>query len=176
MKTFDELWAESQAKMAEYIATRTTPETRSEAEYNLGTMNMNQNYYRHRHEKDPGSVVICKFCGKMDSDNYTKPTGPYILEHSVCLGHALWTQRAAYHQANPRALIVNGHMYSDGGESREQSQYLGHGGRRFHIRCLSGDVFTTNNLWFGGCIPEEFRDRMPNNAEFLTKEQYEEAK
>jgi hypothetical protein len=29
---------------------------------------------------------------------------------------------------------------------------------------LDGRSIKTNNLWFGGVIPERFRDRLPDNA------------
>lgn len=174
MKTFDELWAEAQQKSAEYLASRTTPETRTDVKHNIHMMNVNENHYRWVHEQTPEKIVVCKICGILCTSNYSAPTGPYMQEHQVCFSHAFWEERAVRHQVEP-SLVINGHVYGDGGESSDRSQFLGHGGHRFYLK--QGDrVWTTNNLWSGGCIPEEFRERMPDNAEFLTKEQYEEAK
>lgn len=173
--TFDDLFNASVAKMEEYINTRTTGETRAEAKHDLHMMQTNKNYLKHQFDKNPEILVTCKICGQLAAANYTEPSKSDMLNNQLCFGHALWNRRAAeHHVSSGNVMVINGHMYSDGGESRDQSQYLGHSGRRFCILRRSGEGYTTNNLWFGGCIPEEFRDRMPDDAEFITKEQYEE--
>ena len=40
-------------------------------------------------------------------------------------------------------------------------------GRRFWIRFKDGRVLTTNNLWCGGKVPDEFRKDFPDTAEFF---------
>ena len=40
----------------------------------------------------------------------------------------------------------------------------------FWIRFKDGHTITTNNLWCHGTIPEDFRNKLPDNAEFYTPE------
>lgn len=47
---------------------------------------------------------------------------------------------------------------------------LGCGGRHHLIRKLDGTVIECNNLWCRGDVPERFRDRLPDDAEFLPRE------
>lgn len=44
---------------------------------------------------------------------------------------------------------------------------LGMAGRKFRIRMLDGREVVTNDLWYQGPIPPEFRPRLPDNAEFV---------
>lgn len=46
--------------------------------------------------------------------------------------------------------------------------FRGFSGRRFWIRFKDGSTLTTNNLWYQGKIPDEFRDELPDTAEFYT--------
>lgn len=50
------------------------------------------------------------------------------------------------------------------------TQGLGHGGRVFRWRWLDepeGTVHESNNIWYQGKIPPEWRDRLPDNAVWL---------
>lgn len=54
---------------------------------------------------------------------------------------------------------------------RAEESFLGHGGRLFKIKMLSdGQIVETNDLWYQGEIPQEYRDRFPDNAEFVKEE------
>ena len=50
------------------------------------------------------------------------------------------------------------------------------GGQDFYIQFDDGDLIHTRNLWLNGDIPAEFRDQLPDNAKFLSAEQYREAR
>lgn len=168
---FDKLYMAARQKAEEYRDSRKTASARADAKHALAAVTVNYNYFRSVFEARPDQITVCKICGRMDTNTYSAPTGPYMREHSVCFGHALWEERIR--NADRATIVINGNLYSDGGESKDRPQFLGHGGRRFYIK--KGDhVWTTNNLWSGGPIPEEMQDRLPNNAEFLTKEQYED--
>lgn len=49
----------------------------------------------------------------------------------------------------------------------KQSGMRGFGGAKFLIRFFDGRSVETTNLWSQGTIPEHFRSRLPDNAEFL---------
>lgn len=46
----------------------------------------------------------------------------------------------------------------------------GHGGSLFRIRMHDGTLIDSRNLWCQGPIPERFRDRLYDNAEFLPED------
>ena len=45
----------------------------------------------------------------------------------------------------------------------------GFGGAEHRIRFDDGRVVTTTNLWHQGEIPNEYRDRLPNNAHWVRR-------
>lgn len=46
--------------------------------------------------------------------------------------------------------------------------FRGNDGRMFHIKNLeTGKITTTTNLWTNGKVPLEFREYLPDNAEFV---------
>ena len=47
------------------------------------------------------------------------------------------------------------------------SPFRGYGGRGIKIKLQTGEIIVTNNLWHNGKVPKEFRDRLPDNAEFI---------
>lgn len=65
------------------------------------------------------------------------------------------------------AVIVDAIHYRLG-KNTGPMEYRGFAGRRFHIRFHDGCEVTTNDLWYQGPIPPVFRDRLPDNATFVT--------
>lgn len=64
-------------------------------------------------------------------------------------------------------LVINGVHYTHGGISKSPEKWRGMSGKRFKIKMLDGTIVETNDLWHQGTIPEEFREFLPNNAEFI---------
>lgn len=65
------------------------------------------------------------------------------------------------------AIIIGGICYHDDGNVAHpvDTNYLGYGGARFHIRMNDGRVINTNNLWYNGPIPAEYA--VHDNAVFV---------
>lgn len=52
----------------------------------------------------------------------------------------------------------------------DSKYYRGCGGQRFKIKFIeTGEIVETNDLRCNGEVPEEFRDQLPDNAEFIEK-------
>jgi len=49
--------------------------------------------------------------------------------------------------------------------------FKGFGGREFTIKFNDGRIVTTRNLWHQGTIPEDFKNRLPDNAVFVQPNQ-----
>jgi hypothetical protein len=45
--------------------------------------------------------------------------------------------------------------------------FLGHGGAEFKFIMFDGREIVSHNVWYQGEIPEEYWDRLPDNAERL---------
>jgi len=67
------------------------------------------------------------------------------------------------------AVVINHTHYRISPDRPESQRDLaGHGGSLFRIRMLaSGEVIETRNLWYQGVIPPSWRDRLPDDAEFV---------
>ena len=50
---------------------------------------------------------------------------------------------------------------------RGDGGFAGYGGRLHRIRLASGDVIETRNLWYQGIVPPPWRERLPDDAEFV---------
>jgi len=72
---------------------------------------------------------------------------------------------------DPVARIDGNHYIVGKEDPNLLNDQKGFGGRRFVIRWKSGPhrgkVIETTNLWHQGRIPERFRDKLPDNAEFV---------
>lgn len=79
-----------------------------------------------------------------------------------------WSEHIADY--GPNSVIVDNTHYWIGEEPKpgESRSFLGHAGREFKIRFNDGREVTTHNLWYQGPIPTRFRDRLQNNAEFVS--------
>ncbi len=119
--------------------------------------------------------MVCKICGK----EIPKDKAPYHepLCSVECFEKDFWLDIL---KRKNRELIIDGKAYLVG---KTNSLFKGFSGRRFYIRMLDtpenkthlygpNEVFTTDNLWHNGTVPENFKEQLPNNAEFITENEY----
>lgn len=115
----------------------------------------------------------CSCCGADTSADYTEPTAQRLKDQQMCFDCDYWQCFADDFVEEHRhrigtAIIVNGKVYTDGGNKDVRTGMTGHGGRVFKIRMLDGSKeWSTNNLWAGGELPDRWRANIPDNAEFL---------
>lgn len=111
----------------------------------------------------------CEVCGKEIAES--QYIG-YVLCNSECFYKHLWRRRISQKE---KYIIIRGACYSDAGDVKNPTSdmFLGHAGRRFWIKFKDGSTLSTNNLWYGGEIPVEFRDELPDTAEFYVPSTYE---
>jgi len=103
----------------------------------------------------------CVECGQMFDANYNRELSKRLHESSTCFYCDFWLKLIG----RKHAVRINGTHYM--GRAGERGD--GHGGRTFRIRMLgTGEEFETSNLWCQGNIPPHFRERLPDNAEFVT--------
>lgn len=102
----------------------------------------------------------CIICGKeVEKSMYSNA----CLCSSDCFSVNFWNECL-----DDSAIIINGECYHDGGTKPSDFKgFLGHAGHVFTIRMKDGRVFSTNNLWYNGEVPEE--RQISDNAEFITQ-------
>lgn len=109
-------------------------------------------------------MLRCEICGgEIEQSQYSNA----VLCSSKCFHKYFWKEVIA---EKDNYIIVNGKCYYDGGnvDNPNQHMFLGFSGRRFWIHFFDRRTITTNNLWYQGEIPDEFRSELPNTAEFYT--------
>lgn len=117
----------------------------------------------------------CRICGEPNFPTKYSEVGKILREKNICFTCNHWEENEK--MTGRKKIIIKGSKFADGGNRENRLggwSGLGYGGHRFYIKFLeTGEVFTTNNLWCQGEISKAFRERMPDNAIYLTKEQYE---
>lgn len=117
-------------------------------------------------------MVKCVICGKEIEKSQYLGT---ILCSGECFTKDYWRRVIAEKEKH---IIINGVCYRDCGnvDNPPRGLTLGHAGRRFWIRFKDGSTLITNNLWYQGEIPDEFREDLPDTADFYTPEHIKFAK
>lgn len=164
---YEAMYANCLKRMDEYIKTQRTEEQIRSAKHQKHNVVINKGHIKYCIDKGE-KVVQCDICGALATTNYTKPTPQRMIDQNLCFHCLLWQDRV--NENDPKRLIIEGGMYSDGGDQpSNHSNTLGFGGRRFKIE-RDGLVWSTNNLWFAGVVPEEWREKLPDNAKFLKQD------
>jgi hypothetical protein len=111
---------------------------------------------------------ICTICGKDSKFNTMPdcPEGQIIIRDRVCFECAFWTNKIE--NPLPNRAIIEGKHYTVNAGTAHKGPFLGFGGRRVKVRYFDGYDVESNNIWHQGEIPEHFKDRLPNNAEFVS--------
>lgn len=118
--------------------------------------NANQNTY----EDVP--PYNCVMCGKHETAGYFD--NRRMVDRQFCFICNFWDELA---EKVNESIRIDGVHYMNGQNSKRPGKWNGHGGRLFTIKMFSGEIIETCDLWYQGEIPEAFRARMPDNAEFV---------
>lgn len=109
-------------------------------------------------------MTTCKDCGV---DLSTDKCSYACHSDGLCFSCYFWREKVELAVTHPdRVVRVDGVHYFIGDENASKT-FRGFAGHRFKIKFNDGREVTTTNLWCQGDIPENFQDRLPNNAQFL---------
>ena len=113
----------------------------------------------------------CKICGKeIEKSSYSND----ILCSSECFHVNFWNELVEEYNKDPyHNPVVNGTKYYVGDENNAGA-FRGFDGARFCILFNDGTIILSTNLWCNGEVPEEYKDKLKNNAKFITMMEYEE--
>ena len=111
----------------------------------------------------------CGICGKeMINRNFKNAN----VCSDECFIESLWIDRLEliekYKNTNKEHdfVVVKGNLFFI---ENEKSDIIGYYGREFIILFHDDTYIKTKNLWYSGKIPDEFLERLPDNAIFLNE-------
>jgi hypothetical protein len=105
----------------------------------------------------------CLICGAEESAPYY--CNKRMVDAKQCFTCNFWDEYAQP-EALKKSIRIAGEHYMVG-EKTKDSRFNGFGGREFTIKTHEGIVIKTNNLWYQGVIPDYFKSKIPDNAEFV---------
>lgn len=114
----------------------------------------------------------CVHCGEMvKTNNWSDEFKKALIDNNICTSCHFWNEK--YENVNnPNQIVVKGVCYYMGPNKNytgRDKSLLGFGGHEWKIKKLNSDeIIQCNNLWHNGEIPELWRSKIPNNAEFIT--------
>lgn len=82
--------------------------------------------------------------------------------YGICFPCAFWLVKI---DEGPHRTVIDGVLFHVG-DAPQGTRFAGYAGRRFDIEYFDGQRVTTYDLWCQGEIPERYRDRLPNTANF----------
>lgn len=162
-ENFEAAFNLSKQRLQEYIESQKTPKQIIEAKYHLRDLEINKNFLRHNIGER--SIYLCSRCGRLEIARFSSEIKNRMTVKQICFHCDHWEQISK--EVKPSRLIIDGQTYSDGGNKPQgRRDFLGFSGQLWKIE-RDGKVWETNNLWYGGVIPQEYRDAMPDNAKFI---------
>lgn len=112
--------------------------------------------------------VNCHICGEQDEARFTEPTKSRMINEKLCFSCLFWVEKTDPKiRDSMNTARIEGRHYIIRPETDAPAHCRGHSGRYFVIRFFDGRMVPTTNLWSQGSIPEEFKDLLPDNAEFV---------
>lgn len=128
------------------------------------------------------TLVACPLCGTKHLADASDTVGSWKqlrIDTGYCNICAIGEERARGHAKGGKLwnVIVKGSYYSTSEivplgapDPRPNAGWKGFGGARWDIQWLDGsEPKTTYSLWHGGTVDAHMKDRMPDNARFLTR-------
>lgn len=109
---------------------------------------------------------ICTECGEQEDGNWMPSVALKLAEERLCHSCEFWISKIAI-AARADVARIRGTHYIVGKETDSKRGFRGFGGAAFEIKFADGRQVSTSNLWCQGEIPERFRARLPDNAEFV---------
>ena len=132
--------------------------------------------------------LVCPKCGTphqphsphtMDADGFERCEIRTIMEdRGWCYECSFWQNMYDKHKDDPGWVRIDGESWVlkpmvENVPSGWNS--LGCGGRKMYINIEGKGIVTSNNCWCQGDVSDAFKDLMPDNATWATKEEFDKA-
>lgn len=110
-------------------------------------------------------METCEICGKeLTNKRWTTP-----VCSSECFEKHFWNSKVA-RKKDKRQVVINHKVYYIANENIIGER--GFDGAVFYIGFFDGRKVKTTNLWCNGEMPEAYYSKLPDNARFLTREEF----
>lgn len=114
--------------------------------------------HEHRNALPP---FYCSECGARDLLSWCEPYPNQLRAADLCFDCFFWLQRSRELKKRPwKYFVAKGCFYTIGDTYRGD----GFGGARWTVSWPDGHVEDTRNLWHGGDVPQQWRERLPDTA------------
>lgn len=113
----------------------------------------------------------CKECGGLISTNTR--IKEQLVSKTICSSCNHWDELSKT-MGDPKRVVVKGTCYYAYDRADKNTAFLGFGGAEWKIQFHDGRYLETNNMWCQGDIADHYKDRMPDNAEFVREQLIEE--
>jgi hypothetical protein len=111
----------------------------------------------------------CSICGKRYD-----PASYMNTKNGRCFTCEFWFEKIQWAEENPgRSVRIGGKHYIAASDLQTGS-IRGFGGRGFVIKFHDGRIVQTANLWHNGDIPKYLQSYLPDNAVFLTGDEWKQ--
>jgi hypothetical protein len=113
---------------------------------------------------------LCSHCGSViEIEKYAGETPKQMIENKACFDCNFYIELSKKQEEGRSLITSKFEHYMDGGNVQDSvlQAALGHGGTVFKIEKTSGEVLSTNNLWFQGEIPEHLHYLFTPNFKFV---------
>jgi len=123
-------------------------------------------------------MKTCTICGRRYTEHFLAcPELAVMKREHVCFTCAFWKVWVRCNTGDPSWLRIGGVSYYvtstlQPGERAEYHPGKGFGGQEFFIETDGDRLIRTDNLWCQGNMPEWIREDYPDNARFITHEEY----
>ena len=107
-------------------------------------------------------MYICEICGREFDKKHYSGKFENICGLNNCFGEKFW--RIIVDEKDEHVFINGGSYFI---EDENKGGFRGFDGRKFRIRKNDGTEIVTTNLWYQGQVPDNFKDILPDNAEFV---------
>lgn len=109
-------------------------------------------------------IIKCCECKQDEKISWNHETNEELIKYNLCFTCNFWRRKVDIAHFDSVARINGTHYrivnYNENSEG-------GFGGRHFKIAFDDGRVVETTNLWCQGEIPEIWKARLPDNANFI---------
>lgn len=111
-------------------------------------------------------METCRVCGK----EITNKKWCIPICSNECFTKDFWNQKVA-RKKDKNQVVINGRVYYIADENALGDR--GFDGAVHYIKFFDGRIVRTTNLWANGEMPEEYKKKLPDNAEWTTQEEYD---
>lgn len=112
----------------------------------------------------------CRECGQIFCTTFSEPMKSEMLAANICSNCHFWREYVEKRDDPHIARIKGLHYWANPPTGQKDTRFNGFAGQNFHIRFHDGREIETNDLWHQGDIPLIFRNRLPDNADFVDRQ------